>query len=108
MNWFGEPWPSAELRAPVCEDDAERIPTPVDASCIWCGEAIALGDRGEAFPGIVDAGGEWVTEVKYAHAECQLRNVMGCSASALGLPHDHDRPYREDARALWARMVGEC
>lgn len=44
--WFGEPWPSAELRAPVCEYESDHVRTPVGQSCLFCEQSIILGDRG--------------------------------------------------------------
>src|SRR5437870_560200 len=101
-RWFGEPWPSAERRAEACADDRFRIPTPVGSPCMHCGEEIADVDQGFAYPGAITAGpnGAAVFDSTplYAHLECQLRNVLGCSAGLRGEPHDHAGSYREDAR----------
>jgi hypothetical protein len=45
-RWFGEPWPDAELRAPVCEDNADRIPTPTYVHCLRCEQPIGPDDQG--------------------------------------------------------------
>jgi hypothetical protein len=74
-NWFGEPWPSAELRAPVCEDDAERVdPPPPGEECILCGHPFEAADRGIRMPHIT-AGLQ--RELRYSHIECLHSNVMG-------------------------------
>lgn len=103
-QWFGEPWPSVELRAGACADDRFRIPTPVGGVCMHCGEEITDKDRGFAYPGAITAGpnGDAVFDPTplYAHLECQLRNVLGCSAGLHGEPHDHSGSYREDARRV--------
>lgn len=101
MNWFGSPWPSAGWRAPVCEDDDLRVPTPVGATCMYCGEDIEPDDRGISFPGYADVDG-WVDEALYAHIECNMRTIMGCSANLRGEPCDHSGSYREDARRVQA------
>jgi hypothetical protein len=50
MKWFGEPWPSAEERAPICDDDKDQDRTPVGSLCIGCGEPIEADDRGVLMP----------------------------------------------------------
>lgn len=97
--WWGDPWPSDKLRAPVCEDDALRVSVPVGYDCTLCGEPIEAGDRGISMMGI-DADGQTVPVQE--HIECQMRHVMGCSASLRGEGHDHDAPYREDAHRVWS------
>lgn len=78
MKWFGEPWPSAELRAPVCEDDADRMLVPVGYACTHCGEAIEATDRGVAIPFLpVDHRPFDV----YYHAKCFLADVIGDAAA---------------------------
>lgn len=97
--WWGEPWPRADYRAPVCEDDALRREVPIGEVCMHCAETITETDRGVTFPGYVDTEG-WNPTLLHAHRECQLHNVLGCSASLRGEPHNHDVPYREDARRV--------
>jgi len=70
-GWFGEPWPSPEERAPVCEDDAYRRETPVGAECMYCEVPVAAGDRGMIVPHL---GGERATTVM--HVDCMLRAVV--------------------------------
>lgn len=100
MNWWGEPWPHPDWRAPVCEDDALRIPAPLGAPCMQCGELITETDSGVTFPGFINATGQPQLTPLHAHQECNLRSVMGCSAHLRGEGHDHDVPYREDARRV--------
>lgn len=78
MQWFGDPWPSAERRAPVCEDDKDRVPLPPGELCGMCGNLIEEGSQGvvmphqsfsDIMPGMV------VTEIRYHHLDCILRNV---------------------------------
>jgi hypothetical protein len=97
--WFGDPWPSAELRAPVCEDDAERAPTPVGQRCTLCRENIEDGDRG-----LLEGSG-WV------HVECANRAVLGNhlhlrgECSRIGeCAEKSDLTYRQEALEVW-RML---
>jgi hypothetical protein len=73
MKWFGEPWPSAELRAPVCEDDAERVPPPPPGEiCALCDEGFVPDAQGVKMPHIrtfLDV------ELRYIHLDCLLGNV---------------------------------
>ena len=79
MKWFGEPWPSAELRAPVCEDDADRMPVPVGEPCARCQRPFGARDRGVAIP-FVTGGLDWeavqIQEI-YHHIRCFLAGVIG-------------------------------
>jgi hypothetical protein len=73
MNWFGEPWPSARLRAPVCEDDALQVaPPPAGELCVMCHERFRLGDRGILMPHV---GANRQVSMRYMHLECLLGNV---------------------------------
>lgn len=77
MYWFGRrPWPSEELRAPVCMDDDERVEVPVGELCLFCSEAIEEGDRGELMAS--------VDGVRAVHIECIFRQVMGGPAHLQG------------------------
>ena len=106
MKWFGEPWPSAEVRAPICEDDADRIPTPVGEPCLWCMEPIEDGDQGEAMPALREDG--WTTS--YGHRECLFRQVVGGPAHIGGTctcqggcdDPDLGMTPREAGRWVWA------
>ena len=74
MRWFGDPWPHPDRRAPACEDDTARVPTPVGAECLWgCGEPIGEDHRGFVIP-CIDTDG---AELRPAHLECQTRSVVG-------------------------------
>jgi hypothetical protein len=102
MNWFGEPWPTAQFRAPICEDDEKRIPTPVGETCIFCIESIEEDDRGEQL-----LGGE------YVHVECGLRNVTGNHLHVMGkcehIGHCNEESklsYREEAMEVWRLLMG--
>lgn len=99
MKWFGEPWPAADFRAPVCEDDTERIPTPVGEPCLWCGEPIADRDRGQMIfgpPALVPA-----------HIECLTRQAFGGPAhlqgtcSCCGGTNDPDLGMTPRQAAIW-------
>jgi hypothetical protein len=46
VRWFGEPWPSAEERASICEDDKFMVKTPVGRICVVCEKPIVEGERG--------------------------------------------------------------
>lgn len=70
VMWFGEPWPSAEERAPVCDNDADRVPVPVGQVCGQCGEPLAPRARGVVIPSTTDE--PW-------HLECLLYNTLGPS-----------------------------
>ena len=73
MNWFGSPWPSEELRAPVCDDDALRIPSPPDWElCILCDKPFRAAAQGVRMPHLTAEGH---AEERYCHIECLLSNV---------------------------------
>lgn len=85
MKWFGEPWPSAELRAAVCEDDANRVPTPVGEDCTLCTEQIMQDDQGVilAHLSLSDEDPlETKVEKRAAHVDCLVRSVGGPSAKS--------------------------
>lgn len=75
MPWFGEPWPSHTMRAPVCEDDAERVEVPVGRLCVLCDEPIGDGDSGTLMAARNPVTGQWGPEP--VHRECSLREVLG-------------------------------
>lgn len=80
MKWFGEPWPSEELRAAVCEDDRMRVPTPVGEECTLCTEDILEGDRGVVLAHLsLDDTDPHLSKVEQraAHLDCLIRNVSG-------------------------------
>lgn len=110
MNgWFGEPWPAPDYRAPVCEDDAFHVETPVGAECVQCQEAIEEGDRGTLMS-VVTAGP--TVHVQPVHAECSLRSVMGNHVHVAGkcrfvgdCSARSTLSYRNEARAVWDMTV---
>jgi hypothetical protein len=101
--WFGDPWPTELLRAPVCEDDTQRVPVPVGATCFWCDDLIDEDDRG-SFMGTMDG-------PVPIHIECSMRSVMGPVAylegrcTHAGGTEDcyvEGQTKRQDALATWA------
>ena len=46
VRWFGDPWPSDDLRAPVCEDDEYHFDVPVGYRCFHCEQEIGPDDQG--------------------------------------------------------------
>lgn len=72
MNWFGDPWPRDEGRAPVCEDDALRVPVPEGERCTMCREPVTADDRGVVLPHM--AADRSVTQ-GFVHLGCLLGNV---------------------------------
>lgn len=113
MNWFGEPWPRADWRAPICEDDAKRIPVPVGEACVLCEEPIEENDRGVTM-GVVRLGddGKPTGTVGYVHAECNLRSVTGNHLHITGqcrhvgdCNERSDLTYREEALEVWRLQV---
>jgi hypothetical protein len=75
MHWFGEPWPSADLRAAVCEDDNLRVPLPDGQQCPMCDGPLEKDDRGVVIPAIKVVGILQVTEIQYIHLQCMLMAV---------------------------------
>lgn len=105
-RWFGEPWPKADFRASVCEDDKLRIQVPVGKSCYLCDVTIVKTDRGQEMYGL-DADGK-IEGPMYGHIECLMRNVMGCFelvSTGKAWTKDHvchgQENYREDALKVW-------
>jgi hypothetical protein len=96
--------------APVTDEPATQVETPVGDRCALCDEAIVEGDQGTFLANVVP-------ECKYGHPpvhrECSLRAVLG----GIGHHEDHvywcgercdpdgGRTYRESALAVWARMT---
>lgn len=84
MRWFGEPWPTTELRAPVCEDDAYRVVVPIGKPCLACEKPIKLGDQGIVTAASQGIKGSFVLgediyhrTVAAYHLECFLRSILG-------------------------------
>lgn len=74
-KWFGEPWPSADQRAPVCADDADRVPTPVGKMCGKCEKHIWNGDQGVVIPGMG-------VQTPF-HKDCFLEMIIGPIAAQV-------------------------
>lgn len=105
--WFGEPWPSDRLRAPICEDDTMRVPVPAGQTCIFCIEEIQPGDRGVLMPALAADG---TSSIEAAHIECQFANTVGGAAHLDGGRCEHcggegdpyaGLSYRESALQVW-------
>jgi len=90
FGWFGRPW-SACLREDGTPDEDMRLPVPLGQACLWCAEAFASSDSGQATPVL----GEGVIAVRYTHRECLLRSVVGSldpSGEALYLLRPDGQP----------------
>lgn len=72
-GWFGRQW-GAGGPAPVCEDPAERVETPVGVPCLFCEEPIEENHSGVVTPYIAAGGNSHQAAV---HVECHLRQVLG-------------------------------
>jgi hypothetical protein len=71
--WFGEPWPTAQFRAPVCENDDERVPAPMPwVRCLFCKEPFPFLARGVVIPHLDDEG---LWREHPLHLACLLGNV---------------------------------
>jgi len=109
VKWFGDPWPTDELRASVCESPNDRVGTPEGERCLWCEEPIAENDRGIIMPCIVlGLDGNPKSELRPCHVECNVRQVVGsmnhingnclCTGQAEAAS---TLSVREDALAVW-------
>lgn len=115
MPWFGDPWPSEDLRAPVCEDDNLRIATPVGEDCLLCGAPVLEGDRGTVLGGyILNAQGNMAATTGYSHVECNLRSVLGNWSHISGLCidpgdciHLDPKSFRDQALEVWQKVIVE-
>lgn len=72
MNWFGEPWPSADKRAEVCSNDEYHRDVPVGIPCWLCGVEFVAEDQGVLIPMALDRDG-WSA----SHITCFLDMVLG-------------------------------
>jgi hypothetical protein len=75
-GWFGESW-----GAPCCKPD-DHVETPVDQTCLRCGEPIASGDQGLTMVH-VESCDPPVASVRATHLDCFLKQI---------LPHGPDCP----------------
>ena len=110
MQWFGSPWPTELDRAPICEENAMRVATPVGQSCLWCSEPIEEDDRGVMMPYV--SKGE--SGLKPVHIECNFRQGVGGPAHILGrctcsggeCDPDMGMTPREASRWVWEHWTG--
>lgn len=72
MKYFGEPYPSRELPAPIYES-GEPVDTPVGEPCQRCAVLIKEADTGFMLP---QWGGEGVEEHPW-HRRCLLEATVG-------------------------------
>jgi hypothetical protein len=111
MEFFGEPYPTRLLPAPIYEDISE-VPTPIGLLCFSCDELIEDGDRGFIQSCVIrtDEHGEYVHTREPIHHECHMRSVVGsvkhqrgeCGCATGDFSGDDDAEYatrREAARA---------
>lgn len=96
VHWFGEPWPTPEQRAPICEDPLYRIETPVPpARCVQCGQMFIPSDQGVRISFLSeDPTQEWA----YYHIRCFMEMVLGPEAARLVDLVDH---VRNDGITYW-------
>lgn len=106
--WFGEPWPDATHRAPVCDDDTCRVPVPVGQTCLLCSEVIQDGNRGTFMGAVIEVDGNYLAGTSPAHIECSHRAVVGNHLHVAGrCQHIGDcvehstLTYRQEALAVW-------
>lgn len=74
MKWFGDPWPSAEERAPICGDDGERTVTPVGRRCPYCHEQIRGDDQGVEVPHVTQP--PVPGQVVAIHLHCLMGGIL--------------------------------
>ena len=84
VKWFGDPWPNALHRAPICESDADRVEIPVGSKCLDCEKAIVERDRGVITACSPNIWGSWeltwngkIFRVCSYHLSCWLSSVVG-------------------------------
>jgi hypothetical protein len=88
VRWFGQPWPSQDERASICDDDAFHVETPVGRACLYCSDLIGSGDRGIVMATeprgngwwtmeIVEDGDEFRLPVVATHIACLIRSTVG-------------------------------
>jgi hypothetical protein len=121
QQWFGEPWPAPDRRAPTCSDDGLRIDTPVGEVCPECDEVVVAGDRGYRMVGVRFVAGERVDAEPrpiVVHAECLYRQMVGgpahvqelcsCYRGDAGVEDlDLGMTPRDAARAVWDLVMAE-
>jgi hypothetical protein len=70
--YFGPRWD-----APMLDEDAEQVPTPVGKTCYECGQAIAESDRGLIRACVRMVDGQPSASAEPIHVECDLRGIVG-------------------------------
>ena len=115
VRFFGEPWGEGG-RAPICDDDAYRIPVPVGEKCIECTKPFTERDRGVVTACSAGIWGHWFLELPpdegYEHQGgtfpvcgyhllCWLEVVFGGVMSEhviarMNFKVDDDDPVRQD------------
>lgn len=103
----------SDYRAPVCENDDDRVETPVGVECMECDEKIVEGDSGVVVNVMVL--GDGFALGAYAapmHKECMLRAAVGplahldkkCSCfGGTGYP-DSGMTMRQESLAVYRRV----
>ncbi|MGB6163616.1 MAG: hypothetical protein WCF33_20690 [Pseudonocardiaceae bacterium] len=70
-RFFGPRWDAPRV------DNATHVPTPVGERCLHCEEPIEAVDRGLLMTVVgTDDAGNWTTESRPAHLECDLRSTL--------------------------------
>lgn len=80
MQWFGEPWPDAEFRASVCEDDKDRVPLPTGEVCAMCNNPLEPDAQGVVIAHQEESPilhGLFTIELRYIHIDCMMRSILG-------------------------------
>lgn len=84
IRFFGDPWPSEEKRAGVCDDDTYRVDPPVNSRCIECDFQITEDSRGVITACSPRIWGSWdlvfdgyAHKVCSYHLSCFLKIVVG-------------------------------
>lgn len=72
----------------MCEDDTQRVETPVGGSCLYCSVEIREGDQGGFVGALTDGADGWPTSAtEPVHAACLLREVIGGAGHLVAAPH---------------------
>lgn len=97
-TYFGEPWD-----APITDDPAQQVPTPVGEPCTHCDMAVVEGEQGLMMLHIgLDADGKTYGRVRPVHRECHLRGVLGPVSHMEGRC-DCRNPDADRSPAAWRR-----
>jgi hypothetical protein len=84
VRWFGHPWPNDVDRAPICEDDADRVELPPGTVCMECGKKIKSHEQGVVMASVGAIEGSFLISLGYErhwvvaeHLECMLYQTLG-------------------------------